>query len=367
MGMIVLNEIIGNKVCTQTLDMIPMGIAILCKEGKYLYVNPVAIADQSKRKFIVGRDDFEYAQEYGGDEELLLRRKKYFKFAIAARQEVVFDDYIGTANQPMVLKRRYVPIYLNNEFSHMFSLSEDNTKNYYNAKLRTELLNNIATKYSITQDTISFFAHEIRGTAVSLYSIGQLIDESVDESEKNTLLSYLPSRAEALLNYTDAAIKMLQNYGRIPLNGFFNVNSAISNAFVMLKSQLLANQIEWLSRLDNSEKLTGSTVLFECLFIEIINTLMEVKEPTQRLSLFIDFKNDGDFRGVILTLSPIVLVNQNGIEHFHLWSTLMDQKLNQNIILTYLKDKIKCNIQITTENYDEIYIHIDIKKHMKHD
>jgi diguanylate cyclase (GGDEF)-like protein/PAS domain S-box-containing protein len=59
------------------LDHVPVSIAVLDKDYRYLYCNPAAISDPERRAWIVGKDDFEYCEHRGFDASVArLRRAK---------------------------------------------------------------------------------------------------------------------------------------------------------------------------------------------------------------------------------------------------------------------------------------------------
>ena len=50
------------------LDQIPTDVAVFDQNHRYLYLNQAAIKDKELRKFIIGKDDFEYAKRTGRDQ-----------------------------------------------------------------------------------------------------------------------------------------------------------------------------------------------------------------------------------------------------------------------------------------------------------
>ncbi len=88
------------------LEKLPADIAIFDKNHKYLYLNPVAIKDDTLRKYIIGKDDFEYARYRGRDTaEVEVRRKKFLE-AAKVKKAVSWEDEMTDPNGNVLTKLR---------------------------------------------------------------------------------------------------------------------------------------------------------------------------------------------------------------------------------------------------------------------
>jgi PAS domain S-box-containing protein len=94
------------------LDRLPTAVAVFDQNGKYTYLNPTAIKNNELRKFIIGKDDFEYAIHTGRSSTFAEIRKIKFLKAIETKGLVEWQDEITQANGTIVIhKRKYNPVF----------------------------------------------------------------------------------------------------------------------------------------------------------------------------------------------------------------------------------------------------------------
>lgn len=94
------------------LDRLPTAVAVFDQNGKYTYLNPTAIKNNELRKFIIGKDDFEYAIHTGRSSTFAEIRQIKFLEALESKGLVVWEDEITQANGTIVThKRKYNPVF----------------------------------------------------------------------------------------------------------------------------------------------------------------------------------------------------------------------------------------------------------------
>ena len=76
------------------LNQIPTDVAVFDKDHKYLYLNQAAIKDDELRKFIIGKDDFEYAKRTGRDDSSAKQRRAKFFQAMESKNLIQWEDSI---------------------------------------------------------------------------------------------------------------------------------------------------------------------------------------------------------------------------------------------------------------------------------
>lgn len=74
------------------LDQIPTDVAVFDQDHKYLYLNQAAIIDDGLRKFIIGKDDFEYAKHTGRDDSSAKQRRTKFLQAMESKKMIQWED-----------------------------------------------------------------------------------------------------------------------------------------------------------------------------------------------------------------------------------------------------------------------------------
>ncbi|WP_324677798.1 PAS domain-containing protein [Hymenobacter sp. GOD-10R] len=92
------------------LNQLPVDIAVLDPEHRYLFVNPVAIKDPDVRHWIIGKSNFEYFHYSQRPIELAEQRDNIFKQVLTERQQLAYEETIESAKGPRRLLRRLHPV-----------------------------------------------------------------------------------------------------------------------------------------------------------------------------------------------------------------------------------------------------------------
>ncbi len=112
------------------LEKLPADIAIFDKNHKYIYLNPIAIKDDTLRKYIIGKDDFEYARYRGRDTNGAEVRRKKFLEAVKTKNIVGWEDESPDVNGNIHTKfRMFYPAFTaTNKFDFMIGYGIDITE-----------------------------------------------------------------------------------------------------------------------------------------------------------------------------------------------------------------------------------------------
>ncbi len=97
------------------LDNIPADIALISLDHKYLYVNKTAVKDDEFRKWIIGKDDFEYCEYRGLDKALAAGRQTKRKQAVDQKKTSLFVETKRNKNGEQHIKRMFYPKLNNND------------------------------------------------------------------------------------------------------------------------------------------------------------------------------------------------------------------------------------------------------------
>jgi PAS domain S-box-containing protein len=93
------------------LDRLPTEIAVFDQNHKYLYVNPAAIQNEDLRKFIIGKDDFEYAKYTQRDPLFAEERRNRFTAAAKTNSIIEWTDEIKKENYSTFFTRKFAPVF----------------------------------------------------------------------------------------------------------------------------------------------------------------------------------------------------------------------------------------------------------------
>lgn len=94
------------------LDRLPIDLGVWDENHRYLYLNQAAIKNDELRKFIIGKDDFEYAIHTGRDDSFAKSRREKFLKALESKQVAEWEDTIIAQNgEQFFHTRKFIPIY----------------------------------------------------------------------------------------------------------------------------------------------------------------------------------------------------------------------------------------------------------------
>jgi|GEM_PF-5378529 len=103
------SEIESQKVFYESiLNNIPIDIAVFDENHKYVFVNKEAIKDEKIRKWIIGKDDFDYAKLKNLSTEFAQKRRDIFmKILHSVEEHLWLDEQISAAGETKYKERRF--------------------------------------------------------------------------------------------------------------------------------------------------------------------------------------------------------------------------------------------------------------------
>jgi PAS domain S-box-containing protein len=94
------------------LNNIPADIAVFSKEHKYVYINPQGIKNTELRKFMIGKDDFDYCRFKGIPDDMAHKRRGVFNSILENKEFINWEDDIKDAEgNRAVVYRRMGPLF----------------------------------------------------------------------------------------------------------------------------------------------------------------------------------------------------------------------------------------------------------------
>ena len=109
-----LNEEIENqkKFYELILNSLPSDVVVFDKQHRYLFINPKGIKNKETRNFMIGKDDFDYANFKGISDEKAVQRRKLFKKVMRSKNhEIWTDEFVLENGNRKVVQRSLGPIF----------------------------------------------------------------------------------------------------------------------------------------------------------------------------------------------------------------------------------------------------------------
>jgi PAS domain S-box-containing protein len=135
------------------LNSLPTDVVVFDSHHKYLYLNPAAIKNDELRKFIIGKDDFEYAAHLNRDTAFAINRREKFNTALQDKEGSFWKETVNTkSNEVTYHDRKFTPLFNENgTFRMMLGFSINVTENtriqeeiIQSRELTKNILNNTA-------------------------------------------------------------------------------------------------------------------------------------------------------------------------------------------------------------------------------
>lgn len=90
----------------------PIELVVLNSEQRYIFCNKTAIQDEETRKWLIGKNDFEYCKFRKKDLKIAKKRQKYFQSATHEGREIEWEEVFHDKTGKMVYAlRRLSPIF----------------------------------------------------------------------------------------------------------------------------------------------------------------------------------------------------------------------------------------------------------------
>ncbi|SDI15474.1 PAS domain S-box-containing protein [Flavobacterium omnivorum] len=134
------------------LNNLPTDVVVFDSNHKYIYVNPVAIKNKELRTFIIGKDDFEYAQHMQRDPSFANSRRERFLAALHTKEVIVWEEILNTATDGKTYHNRKMTPVFNGDgsFKMMIGFSVNITES---KKIQEEILQSRALVQNILSNT----------------------------------------------------------------------------------------------------------------------------------------------------------------------------------------------------------------------
>lgn len=175
------------------LNKLPVDIAVFDAEHRYLFVNPGAIGNEEYRKYIIGKDDYEYAAYRKRDISVAHGRRAKFMEAKETGKEIRWEDSLRNPQGSTITHmRRMFPVYdENGELSLVIGFGIDITDRKIMEEKQAALVTQLSARNTQLIDFCSIVSHNLRAPLVNMSMLVDFIESSEDTEEQKMLISKL--------------------------------------------------------------------------------------------------------------------------------------------------------------------------------
>ena len=175
------------------LNKLPTDIAVFDSEHRYLFVNPGAISKEEYRKFIIGKDDYEYVAFRNRDISVAHQRRAKFLEVKESGKEIRWEDTLPDPQGQMITHlRRMYPVYdESGGLSMVIGFGIDITDRKKMEEKQAALVTQLSARNTQLTDFCSIVSHNLRAPLVNISMLTDFIEASEDPAEQKLLISKL--------------------------------------------------------------------------------------------------------------------------------------------------------------------------------
>lgn len=184
------------------LENFPVDVAVFDKHHRYILLNKTAVRNDEMRKWMIGKDDFDYFKLKGSDLSIAQKRRERFLNAIAGESKEWIDEHIVDGKKKYML-RKFYPYYEGGELKYVYGYGMDITEVKKAQAQREEYIEQLE-KMAFTT------SHKIRQPICNLQGLISLFQmEELDSRERDNIISCMQNSITALDDFTtDLGMKL---------------------------------------------------------------------------------------------------------------------------------------------------------------
>ncbi|MDI1316350.1 ATP-binding protein [Flavobacterium sp.] len=196
------------------LNNIPADIALFDKDHNYLFINQNGIKNDEIRKWLIGKNDFDYCDFKGIDATLAQVRRNYFNEAIRTKKQVDWIDEINKEGSKTYIFRRFYPFFIEGIFVYMIGYGIDVTE-LKQTQNDLDFKNQILINKNNELERFAYVAsHDLQEPLLSILGYSNLLEDDYYEKLDNDGKIYLNFIKKSVTRMRNL-ITALMEYSRI--------------------------------------------------------------------------------------------------------------------------------------------------------
>jgi PAS domain S-box-containing protein len=173
------------------LNKLPTDIVVFDANHRYMFVNPGAISNEEYRKYIIGKDDYEYAAYRNRDASIADMRRARFLEVKNTGREIRWEDSLPNPEGKIITHlRRLFPVHdENGNLDFVIGFGMDITDRKTLEEKQSVLVKQLSAQNAQLVDFCNIVSHNLRGPLVNMSMLVQFINETDNVEEHLFLIS----------------------------------------------------------------------------------------------------------------------------------------------------------------------------------
>lgn len=187
------------------MNQLPFDLVVLDNEHRYVYINPLSIRDPELRKWLIGKDDYDYCRYRNKPKDIADFRRKTFHEVVASKKMKSWEAHHITRSgeDEYILRCMYPWIDEDGNLKYMIGFGYNITERK-KAELELEKARSIAVAASKAKsEFLSTMSHEIRTPLNAVIGVANLLkldNPRPDQEEQLDVLQFSAKNLLALVN-----------------------------------------------------------------------------------------------------------------------------------------------------------------------
>lgn len=290
------------------LNNIPTDIVVFDKNHKYLFANPGAIKNDEFRKYIIGRDDFEYAAYRDRDDSLALERRAQFMEVKNTGKAIGWEESQKTPDGLTVTTlRRMFPVHdEQGNFIMVIGYGIDISERKFLEERQTTIMERLAKQNTQLIDFCNVVSHNLRGPLINMAMLAEFIQEAEDVEEQKLLVSKLEPVIDNLTNTFNELVESIQiRQDSNVQSDKLSLGSCLQEALEGLNEEIKKSNARIVVDFDAAPAIVYPHKYLASIFYNLISNAIKYQSPKRPLSVRLASKMDHG--------SVVLTVKDNGL------------------------------------------------------
>jgi signal transduction histidine kinase len=267
------------------LNKLPTDIAVFDANHRYLFVNPGAIGNEEYRKFIIGKDDYEYVAYRNRDISIADGRRAKFLEAKNGGKEIRWEEtFVDPSGNHLHHLRRMFPVYdENGELSMVIGFGMEISDRKALEEKQAKLVRQLSTQNTQLIDFCNIVSHNLRAPLVNLSMLVDLLGISGDLEEHNVLVSKLRPVLENLHSTFNELVESIQIRQNPEIRSEkLSVLDCINRTKDSLQAEILRLNAEMIEEVESAPVINFPPQYLKSILLNLVSNALKYNFPGRR-------------------------------------------------------------------------------------
>ena len=270
------------------LNNIPTDIVVFDSEHRYLFANPGAIKNEEYRKYIIGKDDFEYAAYRNRDPKLAVARRAQFLDVKNSGKAIGWEEsQKDPEGNTITFLRRMFPMHdEQGNFIMVIGFGIDITERKLLEEKQSRIMEQLAIQNTQLIDFCNVVSHNLRGPLINMAMLAEFIQEEENMEEQKLMVSKLEPVIDNLKNTFNELVESIQirQDSSIGLDKL-NFSSCLQETIDALYEEITKVKAKIVVDFDDAPMVLYPHKYLASIFYNLISNAIKYQSPERQLSV----------------------------------------------------------------------------------